>query len=494
MIQGFDPRTGEPAGEPVPETTDAEVDAIVAAAAAAFPAWGSGPASGRRAEALEAVADALDARAGELAAIADTETALGGERLTGEVARTTGQLRLFAAVLRDGGYTDAVVTPAQGVVPDLRRIDRPVGPVAVFAASNFPFAFSVAGGDTASALAAGCPVVVKAHEGHPVTSDVTAEIVAGALASAGAPAGTFGLVHGVEAGLRLLRHPFVAAAGFTGSTGGGLALAEVAAGRPVPIPFYGELGSVNPSVVLPGAAFSRPAAVATGYAGSLTLGTGQFCTNPGLLFVPEDVGLLSAIAEAVGASAGGPMLTGRIFANYQDAVEEAAEHPGVTELAAGRPGAGPWGATPRVFQVALKEFGADAAVLARERFGPAGLVITYPSAEDLLPVLATLAGNLAGTVHLDTSSAEDLELARPVIAVLERITGRVVCNGWPTGVAVVAGQHHGGPWPATTVPGTTSVGTAAIRRWLVPVAYQDVPAELLPAELRAAPPSSPART
>src|SRR6266568_688183 len=395
MIQGFDPRTAEPVGEPVPETTDAEVDAAVAAAVAAFPAWGSGSASGRRAEALEAVADALDARTGELAAIADTETALGGGRLTGEVARTTGQLRLFAAVLRDGGYADAVLTPAQGVVPDLRRIDRPVGPVAVFAASNFPFAFSVAGGDTASALAAGCPVVVKAHEGHPVTAALTAEVVAGALASAGAPAGTFGLVHGVQAGLRLLRHPAVAAAGFTGSTGGG--------------------------------------------------------------------------------SAGGAMLTGRIFAGFEEAVEEAADHPGITELAAGRPGHGPWGATPRVFQVALKEFAADIAVLSRERFGPAGLVITYPSVEELLPVLAALAGNLVGTVHVDTGSPEDLDLARPVIAVLERIAGRVVCNGWPTGVAVVAAQHHGGPWPATTVPSSTSVGTAAIRRWLVPVAYQDFP-------------------
>jgi NADP-dependent aldehyde dehydrogenase len=486
MIQAFDPRTGEPVGEPVAETTDAEVDAIVASAAAAAPAWGAESEAGRRAEALEAVADALDERAGELSVLADTETALGGERLIGEVARTTGQLRLFAQVLRDGGYADAVVSRAVGVVPDIRRVTRPVGPVAVFAASNFPFAFSVAGGDTASALAAGCPVVVKAHEGHPVTSDVTAEIVAGALASAGAPPGTFGLVHGVQAGLRLLRHPAVAAAGFTGSTTGGLALANIAAERPVPIPFYGELGSVNPSVVLPGAAFSRPAGVATGYAGSLTLGTGQFCTNPGLLFVPEDVGLLTAIAEAAGASAGGPMLTGRIFAGYQDAVAEAAEHPGVTELAAGRAGAGPWGATPRVFQVTLKEFAADIAVLSRERFGPAGLVITYPSVEDLLPVLGALAGNLAATVHLDAGSAEDLELARQVIAVLERVAGRVVCNGWPTGVAVVAAQHHGGPWPATTMPAYTSVGTAAIRRWLVPVAYQDFPPELLPAGLRSA--------
>jgi len=484
MIQGFDPRTGEPVGEPVAETTDAEVDAIVASAAAAAPVWGAESEAGRRAEALEAVADALDERAGELSVLADTETALGGERLIGEVARTTGQLRLFAQVLRDGGYADAVVSPAVGVVPDVRRVTRPAGPVAVFAASNFPFAFSVAGGDTASALAAGCPVVVKAHEGHPVTSDVTAEVVAGALASAGAPAGTFGLVHGVEAGLRLLRHPAIAAAGFTGSTTGGLALAKIAAERPVPIPFYGELGSVNPGVVLPGAAFARPSAIATGYAGSLTLGTGQFCTNPGLLFVPEDVGLLTAISEAVGASAGGAMLTGRIFAGYEDAVAEAADHPGVTELAAGQPGPGPWGATPRVFQLGLKEFAADLAVLSRERFGPAGLVITYASVEDLLPVLAALAGNLVGTVHLDTDSAQDIELARQVIAVLEHVAGRIVCNGWPTGVAVVAAQHHGGPFPATTVPAYTSVGTAAIRRWLVPVAYQNFPAGLLPPALR----------
>jgi len=252
----------------------------------------------------------------------------------------------------------------------------------------------------------------------------------------------------------------------------------------VPIPFYGELGSVNPGVVLPGAAFSRPSAIATGYAGSLTLGTGQFCTNPGLLFVPEDVGLLTAISEAVGASAGGAMLTGRIFAGYEDAVAEAADHPGVSELAAGRPGPGRWGATPRVFQLTLNEFADDIAVLSRERFGPAGLVITYPSVEDLLPVLAALAGNLVGTVHLDTDSAQDIELARQVIAVLEHVAGRIVCNGWPTGVAVVAAQHHGGPFPATTMPAYTSVGTAAIRRWLVPVAYQNFPLELLPPLLR----------
>ncbi|HEX6525679.1 MAG TPA: aldehyde dehydrogenase (NADP(+)) [Streptosporangiaceae bacterium] len=480
MIQGFDPRTGQPAGEPVAETSDAAVDAIVAEAVAAFPVWAGSP---RRADALEAVAGALDARVGELAAVADVETALGVERLTGEVARTTGQLRLFADVVRDGGYHDAVVRPAAGAATDIRRVDRPIGPVAVFAASNFPFAFSVAGGDTASALAAGCPVVVKAHEGHPRTSELTASVVSAALASAGAPAGTFALVHGVQAGPRLLRHPLIAAAGFTGSTAGGLALARICAERPVPIPFFGELGSVNPVVVLPGAAFAIPGGIATGYAASLTLGGGQFCTNPGLLFAPEDVGLLTAIGEAVSTSSGAPMLSERIFAAYQAAVAEAEAHPGVTELAAGKPGEGPWGATPHVFKTTLKEFAADLPVLSRERFGPAGLVVTYDSLEDLVLVLGALPGNLVGTFHVDTGSAEDVEAARQVIPALERIAGRIVCNGWPTGVAVVAAQHHGGPYPATTDAHFTSVGTAAIRRWLIPVAYQDFPPELLPSVL-----------
>jgi NADP-dependent aldehyde dehydrogenase len=481
MIQGFNPRTGLPTGEPVAETSDADVDAIVDAAVAAFGEWA---ASQRRADALDALADALDARVSDLVAIADAETALGSERLTGEVARTTGQLRLFAGALRDGGYLDAVVSPAAGAAPDLRRVSRPVGPVAVFAASNFPFAFSVAGGDTASALAAGCPVIVKAHENHPGTSDLTAGIVAGALASAGAPAGAFGLVHGVDAGLRLLKHPAIAAVGFTGSTKGGLALARICAAREVPIQFFGELGAVNPVVVLPGAASARPAEIASGYAASLTLGAGQFCTNPGLLFVPADPVLLAAIGEAVSGSAGGPMLSARIFAGYQDAVAEASTHPGVTQLASGEQGEGPWGATPHAFQTSLKEFGADTVVLCRERFGPAGLVITYSSVEDLLPVLRRLAGNLVGTVHVDTGSAADIELAKQVIPALERIAGRIVYNGWPTGVAVVAAQEHGGPWPATTAPAHTSVGTAAIRRWQVPVAYQNFPAELLPAAVR----------
>jgi len=481
MIQGYNPRTGAPAGAPVQETTDDQVDALVTAAAAAYPAW-SGRTPLDRAVALAAMADALDARTAELAAVADTETALGTERLTGEVGRASGQLRLFAGVLRDGSYLDPVASAAAGAAPGIWRVNRPLGPVAVFAASNFPFAFSVPGGDTASALAAGCPVVVKAHEAHPRTAELTASILASALASAGAPDGTFALVHGVQAGLRLLRHHAITAAGFTGSTAGGLALARVCAGRDVPIPFFGELGSVNPGVVLPGAASARASQVAAGYAASLTQGAGQFCTNPGLLFVPEDPALLSAIAAAVAGSAGAPMLSARIFTAFQEAVAATAAHPGVTELASGQPGEGPWGATPRVFATSLKEFAADTGALAREQFGPAAVIVTYPSVADLLPVLAALPGNLAASLHID--GAADLALAGELVAVLERIAGRIIVDGWPTGVAVVAAQHHGGPFPATTAPAYTSVGTAAIRRWLVPVAYQNFPAGLLPAACR----------
>jgi NADP-dependent aldehyde dehydrogenase len=234
--------------------------------------------------------------------------------------------------------------------------------------------------------------------------------------------------------------------------------------------------------VLPGAASARAAEIAAGYAGSLTLGAGQFCTNPGLLFVPEEPSLLPAIADAIRGSAGAPMLSERIFAGYQDAVAEARARAGVSEFASGTPGEGPWGATPHVFRTTLKEFADDIETLSRERFGPAGLVITYSSVTELLPVLNQLAGNLVGSLHADSGS--DLEAARRVIGVLERIAGRIVFNGWPTGVAVVAAQQHGGPWPATTAPEHTSVGSAAIRRWLVPVAYQNFPPELLPGGLR----------
>jgi NADP-dependent aldehyde dehydrogenase len=469
-------------------TSTSSLDEILAAASAARQPWARQSAV-ERAAVLRAVADALDAAGGTLVPIAEEETHLPTARLTGELTRTTFQLRLHAIEIESGRPFDIRIDHADptwgmGPRPDLRRMQVPLGPVVVFAAGNFPFAFSVAGGDTSSALAAGCPVVVKAHEGHPRTSVLTARIVAGALAGAGAPAGTFAVVFGVAAGVRLLQHPAIAAAGFTGSARGGLALAAICAQRPVPIPFFGELGSVNPVVILPGAAAARPADIAAGYAASLTLGAGQFCTNPGLLFVPAgDERLRPAIAGAIQASAGGPMLTARIHDSFSAAVAELGARPGVAELAEGQEGDGPWSATPAVFEVGLADFAAGLPGLAQERFGPVGLVITYRSLADLLPVLARLGGNLAGVVHADEASAADMELARQVADVLARTVGRVVFNGWPTGVAVTHAQHHGGPWPASTAPAYTSVGAAAIRRWLVPVAYQDFPAELLPAAL-----------
>jgi NADP-dependent aldehyde dehydrogenase len=504
-VQGYDPRTGEPAGDPVPATPAAETARIAAAADAAAEAWRE-TSREDRAAALDAVAAALDAHAAELAALADTETALGLPRLTGEVARTTGQLRLFAGVLREGAYRGIVIEPGGEGRVDLRRINRPLGPVAVFAASNFPFAFSVAGGDTASALAAGCPVVVKAHEAHPRTSLRTAGLVAAALAASGAPEGVFAVVFGVPAGTALLAAPQIRAVGFTGSTRGGLALAQLCARRPTPIPFYGELGSVNPVFVLPGAARARAEQIAQGYAGSVTQGVGQFCTNPGLLFVPagddaagqdgagqdgagQDAALLDAIAAAVRATAGGPMLSGRIHAAYQAAVADLAARPHVARLAEGKPGAGPWSATPVVFTVDYADFLADHAFLTEERFGPCGLVITGTPgtglAADLRGGLGTaLGGQLTASVHLDPADAADREAAAALAARLGAIAGRVVFDGWPTGVAVTGAQHHGGPYPATTAPAHTSVGSAAINRWLVPVVYQDCPTQLLPADLR----------
>ncbi|MFG5718637.1 aldehyde dehydrogenase (NADP(+)) [Streptomyces murinus] len=485
-LRGISPRTGEPVGDPVAVSTATDVDAAARAAARAFPVWSAVPAADR-ARALDAAADALDAARDELVAVADAETALGAVRLTGEVGRTSGQLRLFAEVLRDGGHVQAVLTPADPATgrPDIRRMRQAIGPVAVFSASNFPFAFSVAGGDTASALAAGCPVVVKAHEGHPATSAAVARIVAGALREAGAPEGVLGLVTGFEAGAALVNHPAVKAAGFTGSQSGGRALYDLAAARPEPIPFYGELGSVNPVVVLPGAAAERAPEIAQGYAQSLTLGTGQFCTNPGLLFVPEDGALVDAVAAEVGAATTGAMLTSRIRDGYRAKVAELDETPDLHLLAAGGAGGDSFAVAPRVWRLSLKSFADRLNTLAEECFGPAGLVVTYPDLDSLTEVLAALPGSLTGSVH---ATAGDAAAAARVVTALRHRVGRLIHNGWPTGVAVCWAMHHGGPWPSTTAPLHTSVGATAIDRWLVPISYQDWPDDLLPPELQDANP------
>ncbi|QFY07098.1 aldehyde dehydrogenase family protein [Nonomuraea phyllanthi] len=478
MIYGHDPRTGETIGAAFPETDSAGVDSIVSAAAAAGTTWRATPAA-ERANALEAVADALAAHVDELWQLADQETALGEVRLRGEVARTAGQFRLFAQVLRDGGYVEAIIDHADPSLapprPDVRRMKRPLaGVVAVFAASNFPFAFSVAGGDTASALAAGCPVVVKAHPGHPGTSERVAKIVREALPSPD----LLGLVQGMQAGADLVQHPGVVAAGFTGSVAGGKAIQRLIDEREVPIPFYGELGSVNPVVVLPSAPVKE---VAAGFAGSLTLGVGQFCTNPGLMFVPEGDELRDAIVEAVEGTSGGPMLAERIRDGYLGGVERLGE---LRLLAEGKPGEGSWAVTPKVFTTDVSTFEEKLPRVAEECFGPASIVVTYRDVAELRSVLERLEGSLTATVH-----STDPDEAGEVAEVLGRKAGRLIWNGWPTGVAVCWAMHHGGPWPSATTS-YTSVGATAIDRWLAPTAYQDWPESLLPEELKDANPLS----
>jgi NADP-dependent aldehyde dehydrogenase len=454
-----------------------DVDTVARAAAGAFEATRSAT-EAERAGWLIAIADRLDAAVDELAALADAETALGETRLHGEVARTTGQLRMFAAVVTEGSHLEATIDHAAPSAvpprPDLRRMLRPTGPVAVFAASNFPFAFSVAGGDTASALAVGCPVVVKAHPGHPRTSRRTADLVEEALAAAGAPAGAFALVDGYDAGLELVDHPAITAVAFTGSLAGGRALHDRAAARPAPIPFFGELGSINPVVVTADADAARGAELATGLAGSFQLGAGQFCTKPGVVFVPGGSALEAALGPLVGADLP-RMLTPSIADGFQSGSARVESVPGV-ELLAGGPDA------PAVAITDVATLRQHADDLLAEVFGPFALLVRYHSRAELAEALDDLEGTLTATLHAAPGEPVD-----DLLPQLEAIAGRVLFAGWPTGVAVTWSQHHGGPWPATTSQ-HTSVGATAVRRFLRPIVYQDAPDAALPAALRDANP------
>jgi NADP-dependent aldehyde dehydrogenase len=457
-----------------------DIEQILAAADECRPALRRGDPADRAAW-LEAVAGALDAASAELVALAGAETHLPAARLTGELRRTTFQARLFAGGLRSGELLPVRVDAADpdwgmGPRPELRRTVVPIGPVLVFAASNFPFAFSVFGGDTVSALAAGCPVVVKAHPGHPELSRRTAAIVAGALRAAGAPDGTFALIEGVEASLVALRDPRIRAAAFTGSTSGGRALFDIAAARPDPIPFYGELGSVNPVVVTPAAWAERGAAIAEGWVGSLTLGAGQFCTNPGVVLVPDPDAFLAAVTLPTP----GRMLTKGLEEGFADAVARAEALPGIRVAAEGQ--ANDEGVRAGVLRADAADVLADPRALEIEMFGPAGLVVGYASPEELLGVLHRLPGQLTGTVQAHSTQPDPL--AAQAVDALTETAGRIIVNDWPTGVTVSGAQHHGGPYPATTAPTTTSVGLAAITRFQRPVVYQGAPASLLPPELR----------
>jgi NADP-dependent aldehyde dehydrogenase len=432
-----------------------------------------------RATWLRLIADRLEAERDALVDIADRETHLGVPRLNGEVLRTTGQLQMFADIVEEGSYLEVMIDSAQPQAtpprPEIRRYLRPIGPVAVFSASNFPFAFSVAGGDTASAIAAGCPVVVKAHSGHPELSRRTASIVAEALAEGGAPDGFFALVEGREAGLRLVAEPRIRAVAFTGSLAGGRGLMAAIAERPDPIPFFGELGSVNPVVVTVGAVAARGEAIAEGLVDSFTLGGGQFCTKPGVVFVPAGFAARETLRQAVDARPAFALLTKRIADAFQPGVESLLAA-GDVSLAAGTVG---HGVAVAVLRTTAANFVQHYEALLEECFGPLTLLVEYESLAEVYPALQLIEGSLTATVHAEDN--ERSEVAQLVDILSER-AGRVLFDAWPTGVAVTWGQHHGGPWPATTSQ-HTSVGGTAIRRFLRPIAFQQAPGFALPADL-----------
>lgn len=487
-VWSVDPRTGKQREQVAVEATAQEVDAAVRAA---HDARGALADRTVRAAFLRTAADRLQDAKDQLVEAADAETALGPVRLTGELARTCYQLRAFADIVDEGAFLDVVINhpddTATPPIPDLRRYKVSLGVVAVYSASNFPFAFSVAGGDTASALGAGCPVVVKAHPDHPALSELVAAVLRRAAAEHGIPEGVIGLVHGFEAGIELIKHPLVTAAGFTGSIRGGRALFDAAAARPVPIPFHGELGSLNPVVITEAAAAERAEAIGTGLAGSMTLGVGQFCVKPGLVLVPSGAagdGLVKSLTDAVSDTDAGVLLDHRMRDNFIAGVAERAELADVESPVT--PGAGGEHTVSAGFlTVAAEKLTSEGAydLLLEECFGPVTVVARYDDDAQAQAVLSRLPGNLTATVHLSAEEAAGEGRGAEILAELTPLAGRVLVNGWPTGVAVAAAQHHGGPYPATTST-STSVGGTAIERWMRPVAYQGAPAALLPPELR----------
>ena len=442
-----------------------------------------------RANFLETIAQRILDLGPALIERASQESGLPTARLEGERGRTVGQLRLFAKVVRDGLFLEATLDSAlpERTPPraDLRMRKIPVGPVAVFGASNFPLAFSVAGGDTASALAAGCPVVVKAHNAHLGTSELVGKAVLQAALDCGMPEGVFSLLigEGNMIGGDLVSHPAIRAVGFTGSRAGGLALAQIASRRKEPIPVYAEMSSINPFFLLPGALAASTGKLASGFVDSLTLGVGQFCTNPGLVIALEGEDFNAfcvAAAEALQAKTAGTMLTAGIHKAYVDAVERRASLPGVQLLARGSAEGAGCAAQAALYQVDAATFLATPA-LEEEIFGPASVLVRCRDEAEMLAVAQHVEGQLTATVH---ATGDDRALAAKLLPTLERKAGRILFNGFPTGVEVSHAMVHGGPFPATSDSRTTSVGATAIERFLRPVCYQDVPAELLPEELR----------
>lgn len=472
------------------EALPADVDAAANAAASAFAEYRA-VAPETRARLLEAIASEIEALGDALLQRCHLETGLPLARLQGERGRTCSQLRLFAQVVREGSWVDARIDPALPARqplprPDLRRMLQPIGPVAVFGASNFPLAFSVAGGDTASALAAGCPIVFKAHPAHPGTCELVGGAVTRAVASVGLPGGLFSLLHGGAAiGGTMVRHPAITAVGFTGSHGAGRALFDAAAARPRPIPVFAEMSSVNPMFLLPRALAERGAAIAQGLVTSFTLGTGQFCTKPGLVFAVEGgatTAFLGELDKAVASAPAGVMLTRAICESFKKGRDQMLTLPGVTLRASATTPAGAAG-DGQVAVLALTT-GADffrTPALAHEVFGPFAILVVVKSADEMLACSRALEGQLTATLH---GTPDDFAESRALLAELEQRAGRLLLNGFPTGVEVSPAMNHGGPYPATTDVRFTSVGTAAMLRFARPVCYQGFPAALLPEALR----------
>lgn len=495
MITTTNPRTGVSTATDLEATSAPEVGHIAERAQQTAFEFADRGRDGR-ARMLDAIADSLDGDRDVLVQTADEETGLGVPRLNGELNRSIFQFRLFAEALREGSYIEAMIDRATetalGAAPELRRMLVPLGPVAVFGSSNFPFAFSVAGGDTASALAAGCPVVLKAHSSHPLTSLRSFEAISAGLASAGAPDGTIGLVFGQAAGSLLVAHPAIKAVGFTGSLAAGKALQSVINDRDEPIPFYGELSSLNPLVITANAAGARSAQIAQGLFTSFTGSAGQLCTKPGIAFVPTgEAGdnLVEAIRDLVEQAEGQVLLNRRIFSAYQDISERLIKRGGGavatahTAIATATSG---YLAAPTLLTTKATHMTNE---LTEECFGPLIVVVRYENLEELDDAFRQLPNSLTATVHVED---DEPELLMELTNRLAPRSGRIVYNGFPTGVRVSWAQHHGGPWPATNTL-HTSVGVTAIRRFLRPLVWQDAPQSVLPEELRDGPVDVPRR-
>ena len=475
-LQGFNPATGADLLPVYHSASAAEVDHAVRLAHAAFGSY-SQTTGAQRARFLRRIAEGIEGLGDELIARAHAETGLPEPRLRTETARTCNQLRMFADLVEEGSWVDARIDRGDRArqplpKPDVRSMLRPLGPVVVFGASNFPLAFSVAGGDTASALAAGCPVIVKAHPAHPGTSELVGLALCEAVKSCDLPEGVFSLLFdaGTDIAMTLVKHPLIKAGGFTGSRAGGLALFAAASSRPEPIPFYAEMSSINPVFILPGALRERSDQIAAGLHGSVTLGAGQFCTNPGLILLADNDGsaaFVNKLGELIAATAEQTMLTPGILSSYRNGVAARMKHAAVQTIG---PGA--------LFKTTAADFLAHPE-LAEELFGPSTLVVTYT--DQLLELVQALEGQLTVTIH---SSEEDLRANQDLVRLLETKAGRLVFNGFPTGVEVGHAMVHGGPYPATSDGRTTSVGTRAIFRFTRQVCFQDFPNELLPPELR----------